>query len=511
MSGEIKEECGIAAVSLKRKNKALFYLYRLLLNLQNRGQLSAGITTYNPRRAKLIDTYRGIGTVNEVFKTSNLIKSMQVFRRYSGNKGIGHVRYATFGAEDKTYAQPFERKHGRKWKWFSFCFNGNLVNFNELRKPLEEKTEYHFVLNNDTEIIMHYLARALKGGRKPSLVDVFSSLSRKFDGAYNIAFINAYGDLAISRDPLGFRPLCYGIRDGNIFVASESNALSNIGIYNHKSLEPGKVITIENGTIEIKRFARSQRKAHCMFEWVYFANVGSVLDDKSVYLVRTRLGKELAKLETENITDEHIVVPVPDTAKAAGDAMAYELGIPAVEGLIRNRFVGRTFIEGSGRANKVLNKYTLIKDIIKNKKVILVDDSIVRGTTSRRIVSFLKRVGKAKEVHIRVSCPPIRAPCFYGIDMSTVKELLVPKYDKNIGSDSISEKACKRIAKSLGADSVIYQTIPRLIKSIGLPRNNLCLACLNGKYPTPCGRRMYIKALNDFKLRKKVKRSYEFN
>jgi len=509
MGGEVKDECGVAAVYLKEDSKALFYLYRLLLNLQNRGQLSAGVTTYNEKRPQIINTYRNIGTVNEVFKTSLVEKSIEIFRRYGGNKGIGHVRYATFGTDDRTYAQPFERKHGRLWKWFSFCFNGNLVNFSELKKPLVEKTEYHFILNNDTEIIMHYLARELKGYKKPKLIDVFHNLSKRFDGAYNIVFINAYGDLAVCRDPLGFRPLCYAIKDGNLFVASESNALTNIGVHNFRSLEPGKLITARNGTIKIERFASSKKRAHCMFEWVYFANVGSVLDGRSVYVTRTRLGKELAKLETEKITKEHIVVPVPDTAKAAGDAYAYELGVPSLEGLIRNRFVGRTFIEGDKREDKVANKYTVVKEILKGKKILLVDDSIVRGTTSKQIVRFLKEIGGAKEVHIRVTCPPIKSPCFYGIDMSTVGELLLPQYEKELDPEKTSQKVLDKIAKDMGADSLIYQTISGLVRSIGLPSNDLCLGCLTGKYPTPCGRATYLKALKDFKSGKKSKRSYE--
>jgi len=509
MGGEIHDECGVVAVSMKKDSKAVFYLYRMLLNLQNRGQLSAGVTTYNKNRPQLINTYRNIGTVNEVFRTSNVRRSMELFRKYAGNKGIGHVRYATFGSDDRTYAQPFERKHGRVWKWFSFCFNGNLVNFEELKRPLVDKTEYHFILNNDTEIIMHYLARELKSHKKPALSTIFHNISRKFDGAYNIAFIDAYGDIAVCRDPLGFRPLCYAIKDGNLFVASESNALVNIGVYNFKSLEPGKLITSQNGTVKIQRFAKSKRKAHCMFEWVYFANVSSVLDGKPVYVARTNLGKELAKLETEKITKDHVVVPVPDTAKAAGDAYAYELGLPSMEGLIRNRFVGRTFIEGSKRADKVASKYTFIKEILRGKKVLLVDDSIVRGTTSKQIVRYLKKVGGAKEVHLRVTCPPIKAPCFYGIDMSTVGELLLPRYEKPIDPEKISEKTCAKIARDLGADSLIYQTIPGLIRSIGLPGRDLCMACLTGKYPTPCGRSTYCKALRDFKKGKKRKRSYE--
>ncbi len=511
---EVHEECGIAAVCVKPNSKdadkAVFYLYKLLLNLQHRGQLSAGITTYNKERDQLIDTYKGVGTVNEVFRTNNTLKSYQIFQKYKGNKGIGHVRYATCGRDEKSYAQPFERHHGRMWKWFSFCFNGNLANYSDLKKQLISKPDYHIVLDTDTEIIMHYLSRELMGKRRPSLLKVFSNLSKKFDGSYNIAFINSYGEIVVLRDPLGNRPLCYGKKGDVFLIASESNALINCGVENVKLLEPGKMILINDHSIKIKRFAKSKRRAHCMFEWVYFSNVASVLDDRSVYLTRTRLGKELAKLETEKITKDHIVVPVPDTAKAAGDAMAYELGIPSMEGLIRNRFVGRTFIESSSRGDKVQNKYTPLRRILKDKKVILVDDSIVRGTTSKEIVEYLKSFGGAKEIHLRVSCPPIKAPCFYGIDMSTVSELLVPRFEKKMDPEKISEKTCKKIAKYLGADSLIYQTIPGLVRSIGLPKKDLCMACLNGDYPTPCGKRLFKEASRKFKRGiKEDRRTYE--
>ncbi len=511
MSGEVKDECGIAAVYIKEDgdsaNRALFYLYKMLLNLQNRGQLSAGITTFNNKRTQLLDTFKDLGPVNEVFHTSNRLKSIQIFKRYAGNKGIGHVRYATSGTEESNFAQPFERHHGRRWKWFSFGFNGNICNFKRLKNELLEKVDYHIVYDTDTEIIMHYIARELKGSKKPNLVDVFSRLSKKFDGCYNIAFMNAYGEIVVLRDPHGFRPLCYGFNNGMFLAASESNALVNCGIDNYKSLKPGEMVYISNGDIKVERYAKNEKTAHCMFEWVYFSNVSSVLDGKSVYISRTNLGKELAKLETEKISKDHIIVPVPDTAKAAGDAMAYELGIPSKEGLMRNRFVGRTFIEGSSRTDRVQNKYTALKEILKGKKIILVDDSIVRGTTTKQIIRYLKKEGGAKEIHVRVSCPPIRGPCFYGIDMSTVSELLVPGYEKKPVKDDISKETCDKIAKDMGADSLIYQTIPGLIRSIGIPKNKLCMACLNGDYPTPCGRKLFRKAWDNFRKNKEKGRT----
>ena len=503
MSEDLHEECGIAAVYIKENgetaNKALFYLYKLMLNLQNRGQLSAGITTYNADRKQLLDTYTNLGPVNEVFRTSDKVKSMNIFKRYAGNKGIGHVRYATSGSDDKSSAQPFERHHGRKWKWFSFCFNGNLANFMELRKDLMKKEDYHMVYNNDTEIIMHHLSKELDTNKKPDLVKVFSNLAKKFDGMYNIAFINADGDIIVARDPYGFRPLVYGFNEGMFMAASESNALINCGIKNFKPLEPGHLIWIKNGNVRIEKFADSKRRAHCMFEWVYFSNVSSVNDGKSVYLSRTQLGKELAKLETEKITNDHIAVPVPDTAKAAGDAFAYELGIPSKEGLIRNRYVGRTFIEGSSRDDRVQNKYTILKDVVEGKKVFLIDDSIVRGSTTGQIVRYLKKEGDAKEVHVRVSCPPIRGPCFYGIDMSTVSELLVPRFEKKPNSNEISKETCKKIAKEMGADSLIYQSVEGLVRSIGFPKNKLCTACITGEYPTPWGKKLLKKAWYNYR------------
>jgi len=499
MLDDVHEECGIAAVYIRKNgdsaNKALFYLYKLLLNLQNRGQLSAGITTFNPNRLQILDTYKDLGHVNEVFRTSNKEKSFSIFKRYAGSKGIGHVRYATSGSEDIGVAQPFERHHGRKWKWFSFGFNGNLANYHELKQKILDTGEYHLTYDNDTEILMHYLSFELKS-KKPDMVKVFSNLSKKIDGCYNIAFINALGEIIVSRDPHGFRPLAYGFsKDKNVFMAaSESNALLNCGIKNIRHLEPGHLIHIEGDKVRIKKYAAKKRIAHCMFEWVYFSNVSSVLDNHSVYNTRTRLGKELAKLETQKLDKDFIVVPVPDTAKASGDSFAFDLGLPSREGIIRNRYVGRTFIEGSSRYERVQNKYTALRRVLQGKKVLLVDDSIVRGNTTKQLVRYLKEEGKANEVHLRISCPPIRGPCFYGIDMSTVSELLVPRFEKKPLTENISKKVCAKIAKDLGADSLIYQTIEGLVRAIKIPKNKLCMACIDGNYPTPCGKKLFNKA-----------------
>ncbi|MBS3106670.1 amidophosphoribosyltransferase [Candidatus Woesearchaeota archaeon] len=501
MPDDIGEECGLAAISMKEngnaENRGLFYLYKMLLNLQHRGQLSAGVTTYNKNRPQIIDTLRNIGTVNEVFSTSSTDRSAQIFKRYSGTRGIGHVRYATSGLNERRFAHPFERHHGRLWKWFSFGFNGNLVNYYALREELQKKKDYHFSLDNDTEIIMHYIAKEMDGDKRPSLTTVFSNLSRRFEGAYNVNYLNAYGEVAITRDPLGFRPACYAIQDGNFAAASESVALQNIGFEDIKSLEPGHIAHVENGDIKIEQYAKSKGRAHCMFEWVYFSNVASILDGKSVYLTRTNLGKELAKLETQKMDANCVCIPVPDSAKAAGDAYAYTLGIPSVEGLIRNRFVGRTFIESTSRADKIRSKYTIIKEVVRDKRIFLVDDSVVRGSTTIELVQSLKRAG-AREVHVRVTCPAIIGPCFYGIDMSTVSELIAPRF-MDEPSDQMPEASAKKLAKFLGADSVVYQTVSGLIRAIGLPKKQLCTACLTREYPTPTGEELIQISLKNFR------------
>lgn len=522
MSGEVKDECGVAAVYLPKKKKdsydrgAAYHLYKMLLQMQNRGQLSAGITTYNQHRNQLIDTYRKRGSVIEAFATKIRPKARAILRKYDGDRGIGHVRYTTSGGDELGAAQPFERHHGRKWKWFSFAFNGNLANFSDLKKELEKK-QYHLVRNLDTEVILHFLEKEQLGERKKSPKEIFKNLSNKFDGAFNIVFLNAEGTLVAMRDPLGIRPLCYAISDDFVGAASESVALNNFVPNGIKDIQPGEMLILENGKAKIERFAESKKTAHCMFEYVYFANASSVLDDRSVYQTRWRLGVELAKQEILKVNpEEYIVVPVPDTSKPAADAYAHTLGLPVMEGLIRNRYVGRTFIEGKDRKERIKEKFNINKSVLKDKKVILVDDSIVRGSTSNAIVEYLRKNGKAKEIHMRVSCPPIRSPCFYGIDMSTIGELIANRHSakedlQKEGLEDVSKEVIDKIAKEIGVDSLKYMTIEGLVKSIGLPKgkDELCLACITGKYPTKHGQELRVKALDRFDRGLEVTRTYE--
>ncbi len=488
---DVRDECGIAAVvNLKGEPTATDRIPDMLLDIQNRGQLAAGVTSYMPGRDQLIDTHRDVGTVNEVFKLSRQDQALALLEHYRGSAAIGHVRYATCGLDDPSYAQPFERHHGRRWKWFSFCFNGNLANFVPLKQQLMSKANYHITRDTDTEVIMHYLSYELRGNRQPSLVKVFEKLSRRFDGAYSLAFINAMGEVAVVRDPLGVKPLCYAQTDEWFMAASESVAISNQGFSSIEPIPPGCLAYIRDGEARIERFAESKRTAHCFFEWVYFANAASTIEGKSVYLARTNLGKELARLE---YVDPYgaIVAPVPDTAKAAGNAMAYELGIPALEGLLRNRYVGRTFIEPSERGLKARRKYTPVREVLEGRRVFLVEDSLVRCTTLKAIIGHMRERGKVKEIHVRITCPPIMAPCCYGIDMSSITELYAPKFTDRIFEGMLPKAVTERMAKDVGADTLMYMPVESIPRCIGLPRERLCMACITGKYPTPCGRRMY--------------------
>ncbi len=506
-----RHECGIAAVyhlkgpaspfcPKQGPNRISRLMPRMLLDIQNRGQLSAGMSVYRPNQERLLDTYKQLGSVSEVFRLNHKGKAESIMRRYSGRAAIGHVRYATCGKEDVNYAQPFEHLHLQKRKWFTFCFNGQLANYPELKQQILDEDEHHVALASDTEILMHEIAREMSGNRRPTQLGMMENLAKRIDGAYSIAIMNALGEMIIARDPLGIKPMSYAVQDTLFAAASESVALLNLGIdpENIRTLEPGEAILVNEERVEVQRFAGSPRKAHCFFEWAYFANVASTMDGRSVYLARKALGEELARFEPLDIdpaAEDTVVVPVPDTSKAAADAMAYKLGIPSVEGLIRNRYSGRTFIEGGdARQAKVATKYTPLREVLEGKRVILVEDSIVRSTTMRVLLDRIREVGHAKEIHVRVACPPIVAPCFYGIDMSTIGELFAPEF---IHQSENIEASYVAMAKELGADSLRYLPLESIAKAIKKPAEELCQACLSGEYPTPCGQKLYQVALDN--------------
>lgn len=483
------------------RNRTARLIPGMLLDMQNRGQLAAGLTSYNPSRLQLIHTHKDVGGVAEVFRMNHEDRYKALMADHAGQAAIGHVRYATCGKDDPSYAQPFERQHIARSKWFSFAFNGQLANYLDLRQEILQTTDFHLTRETDTEILHHLISHELSLNPAVTPTQLLKILSERLDGSWNIVFLNARGQMFVSRDPLGMRPLCYAVEGSLFAAASESVALTHLGFAEDsvRNVPPGHVVIVDGETVRVEKYAESPRKAHCFFEWIYFANAGSTFDDAGVYLSRKRLGEELARRETLPMGDDVIVVPVPDTAKAAADSMAYQLRVPSLEGLIRNRYIGRTFIEGNNRADKVRMKYTPLPEIMEGKRVLLVDDSIVRATTLRELLALLRHRGRAKEVHVRIACPPIIAPCFYGIDMSTVGELFAPSF---MAGAQITAEEEQKIADAIGATSLRYLPVESLASCVGLPGESLCQACVNGIYPTPAGEKMYAKALKmDHELR----------
>jgi amidophosphoribosyltransferase len=520
---ELQHECGVAAVyhlnsgdlsplipKLRKKDKSYVdpaseepmavrnrtsrLIPGMLLDMQNRGQLAAGLSSYNPARLQLIQTHKDVGGVAEVFRMNHEGPYKSLMADHAGQAAIGHVRYATCGTDDPSYAQPFERQHIARAKWFSFAFNGQLANYTELREEILSTTDFHLTRETDTEVLHHLISHELSLNAHVTPTELLRTLSKRLDGSWNIVFLNARGQMFASRDPLGMRPLCYAVEGSLFAAASESVALTHLGFSEDsvKNVPPGHVVIVDGQTVRVEKYAESPKTAHCFFEWIYFANAGSTFDDAGVYLSRKRLGEELAKRETIKIADDVIVVPVPDTAKAAADSMAFQLKVPSLEGLIRNRYIGRTFIEGNNRADKVRMKYTPLPEVMEGKRILLVDDSIVRATTLKELLALLRDRGRAKEIHVRIACPPIIAPCFYGIDMSTVGELFAPAF---MQGHVITEAEEQAMADAIGATSLRYLPVESLASCVGLPEHTLCQACVNTIYPTPAGERMYEKAL----------------
>lgn len=495
-----KDECGVAAAYALKKGKPdhdtdISYMIPLMLqDMQNRGELSTGITTYNKNRNYILRNYKRLGTVKESFDQSGLLNH-ELDYVMDGSASIGHVRYATSGQDDINYAQPFERVHGRLKRWFSFCFNGNIANHMDMKKLLEDEKGYHMSLDSDTEIFMHCLSREIAHNEEPDYKKIFKTLSEQLDGAYCLSFLDAQGKLIVVRDPQGFKPLSYAVTENCIVVASESVAIWNRGFNNIQTLEPGCMIVVDENGVKVERYAEQKRKSHCFFEWIYFSNVASTIDKQNVYEARVRAGQLLAKQETEEITENTIVVSVPDTAKASGDAMGYELGVPVLEGIFRNRYVGRSFIKSKGREKIVMQKFTPLPAVLKGKKVFLVEDSLVRGTTLKHIIKDMKSRGEVAELHIRIACPPILSPCFYGIDMSTLKELFARQYiDLDNTNSDFPDEILDKMAKTLGADSLKYLLTKDVPEAIGIPKEDLCIACVDSEYPTPFGEKLIAKA-----------------
>lgn len=352
---------------------------------------------------------------------------------------------------------------------FSFAFNGTITNYDALKNSLGHKG-HRFTTDVDTEVIGRLIATNLlrSGG---DYVEAIKRTMYMLEGAYSLILLNSSGQIIAVRDPLGFRPLCIGkLNDTIHMVSSESVVFDILDAEFVRDVRPGEIVVIDRSGLESRQLANLSAHAHCMFEYVYFSRPDSVLDGVPVHRARTRLGRILAEIHP---VEADIVVPVPDSGRSAAIGFSQASGIPLCEGLIKNRSIWRTFIMPYPELRKRLVRLKLnpVRTAIEGKRVVLVDDSIVRSTTSRRIVSVLKKVG-AQEVHLRISCPPLIAPCHMGIDF--------PSYDELVAAN----KTVPEICEDIGADSLGYMTIEGLIEAIGLPKSELCLACLTDKYPT---------------------------
>lgn len=442
--------CGIFGIYGHKDAARLTYLG--LYALQHRGEESAGIVVSNSGKIK---SHSGMGLVGDVFD-EKIIKSLH------GNTAIGHVRYSTTGSSISKNIQPFLVAH-RKGH-IAIAHNGNLVNTLKLRREMEEKGSI-FQTTMDSEIIVHLIAKSEKKDKEQIVIEALSQL----EGAYSIV-LSLNDTLIGARDPHGFRPLCIGRIDGAYILASETCALDLIQAEYVREVEPGEIVFIDSkGLHSVKPFP-SKKHALCIFEYIYFARPDSNIFGKNVYLKRKQLGRQLAK---EYPADCDLVMPIPDSGIYAALGFAEETKIPYEIGLIRNHYVGRTFIQPSQfiRDFRVRVKLNPIKDVLKGKRIAILEDSIVRGTTSKARVKTLREAG-AKEIHMRVSCPPIRFPCFYGIDFPTKKELIA------------SNRTVDDIKDFIGLDSLKYLSLEGMLKSMFLPKGEFCTACFTGNYPT---------------------------
>lgn len=451
---KFKDECGVVGLFLNNPMKetdAASTAFYGLYALQHRGQESAGLAVSDGHRIKL---HKGMGMVSDVIKEEDINK-------LSGNIAIGHVRYSTTGESGIVNAQPmvFYYLQGM----LGLAHNGNIANTEELRKQLATYGSI-FQTTSDTELVGNLLARY----SQDKIEDALAKCMIDLKGAFALVIMTEERLIGV-RDPMGIRPLCLGkLKDGYV-LASETAALDTIGAELIRDIEPGEIIVIDKAGIRSITGAHSPRRAHCIFEYIYFARPDSTLDGINVYQARRELGRQMAR---EFNIDADLVISVPDSGTAAALGYAEESGLPFQDGLMKNRYVGRTFIQPtqSMRELGVRLKLNAVDRIVAGKRLIMVDDSIVRGTTSKKIVQMLREAG-AKEVHMAVSSPPTGFPCYYGIDTSRREELIA------------SAMKVEEICSFIGADSLHYLSSEGMFKAMGGDASRYCDACFSGIYP----------------------------
>ena len=445
------ESCAVVGIYAPNEDVARLTFFALFA-LQHRGQEGSGIVTSD---GKGLHICAATGLVSQVFTEDSL-------GQLPGDFAIGHNRYSTRGSNRPNNIQPIIVGEGANT--VAVAHNGNIVNAEHLHRELSLQG-YPFSSSTDTEVIANLIVSSAAKG----WVDRIRYAMRRLQGAYSLAVLTRDHLFGV-RDPFGVRPLCLGTVNGGWVLASETCALDHIGAEFVREVEPGEIVAIGPGGVESYR-EETDRKAQCVFEYIYFSRPDSVIKGRLLQATREAMGAGLAD---EYPVDADIVIGVPDSATAAGVGYAQRSGIPLAEGLIKNRYVGRTFIEPDQRIRDlgVKLKFNPLTQILNGKRVVLVDDSIVRGTTTPKVVGLLKKVG-AKEVHMRICAPPIRYPCFFGVDMATRHELIA------------AQKTVPEIRDFIGADSLGYLSIEGLIKAVDLPRDVLCLACFTGSYPIP--------------------------
>ncbi len=452
----LHEECGVFGVYSPKPGPVADLAYYGLYALQHRGQESCGIVVNDDG---VFASRKDIGLVNEVFSRDDLMKFPQ------GRMAVAHVRYGTTGGNSRANCQPIEVNH-QKGK-MALAHNGNLSNAYELRSELELGGAI-FHTTSDTEIIAYIVTQARLNC--PSIENALSSAMNRLEGAYSLVLMSA-AKLLAARDPYGFRPLCYGkTLDGTYVVASESCALSAVGAKFERDILPGEILVFdENGVRSNREHCGEKPRRSCIFEYIYFARPDSVIDGVSVHAARRNAGAILSKTHP---VEADVVMGVPDSGIDAALGYAEASGIPYGMGFIKNKYIGRTFISPGQdkRIDQVRIKLSAISESVKDKRIVLIDDSIVRGTTSRQIVNLLREAG-AKEVHMRISSPPFMHPCYYGTDVDSRENLIACHH-------SVEE-----ISDIIGADSLGYLPESELENLIG--SKNFCSACFNGVYPTP--------------------------
>ena len=448
------EECGVIGVFTPEGEASRLAFFGLFA-LQHRGQESAGIAAANGEN---VVVHADMGLVTQIFREPD-------FYPLVGDMAIGHTRYSTSGSSELCNAQPLlvDGQHGQ----LAVANNGNIINALQLRDQLQDEWNCTFTSTTDTEVIAQLLAHATGANWEDR---VFQCM-RQLEGAYSIV-VQTKDTMIAARDPLGIRPLCLGKLNGGWVVASESCALDHIGAEYIRELGPGEVIIVDgNGLHTATWSGGTGRQALCVFELIYFARPDSLMAGQLVHSARQELGAQLAR---EHPVDADLVIGIPDSSTAAAVGYAQESGIPFSEGLVKNRYVGRTFIEPEQRLRDlgVRQKFNTLVDVIQGKRLVVVDDSIVRGTTTPHVVNLLRK-GGAKEVHMRVCAPPIKHPCFMGVDMASREELLA------------ANNTLEDIRTFIGADTLGYLSVEGLLEVVGGTKGGFCDACFTGNYPVP--------------------------